>query len=347
MPVIYIVYYVYGIFGMFLYNTETNNFIEPDKYEVYKYANFNSLGGAYLLLFQVMVEANWTNIVWGYAYKSQNYPIAIFYFVSWYILISLILLSLIKGIVWEVFIIVDVSQKEFEKMEDAQIADGPPADRSMMSLKDRGIRNYEDKLLELYQSFHSGIYQEGEAQQPDSPNYQINLKGILEELREEEEEELPTRTTGLELINPINGGVNSKLRDRTRGNNTTPVGSPLKGEQRFREVILEDESYINNTEDDILQEKATEKSLTHHDFSVVAGKAKHPQLVPKISIMTTNDIWSTQHQQTVAIPGAGELDHLRYRKNLDEDEELNCEYSDEGDDSELPDEHVAKLCADS
>lgn len=53
-----------------------------------------------------MIEGSWTPYIYDYAYKFNNLTQSALYFISWDIIMSLILLSLIKGIVLEVFTVV-------------------------------------------------------------------------------------------------------------------------------------------------------------------------------------------------------------------------------------------------
>ena len=52
-----------------------------------------------------MIESGWTSFIYDYAYKFDNLTASSLYFITWDILMSFIILSLIKGIVLEVFMV--------------------------------------------------------------------------------------------------------------------------------------------------------------------------------------------------------------------------------------------------
>lgn len=98
------------------FNTATFSYREGSPYNGNDYANFESMGGAYLLLYQVMIEANWSETTFDMAYKFNNLLKSVSYFDSFHIIIVLVLISVIKGIVWDVFSTVD---SEFNKLNEA------------------------------------------------------------------------------------------------------------------------------------------------------------------------------------------------------------------------------------
>ena len=46
-------------------------------------------------------------VVYDYAYKFDAYTETMLYFISFHMIMELIMLSLVKGIIWEVFTIVE------------------------------------------------------------------------------------------------------------------------------------------------------------------------------------------------------------------------------------------------
>lgn len=71
-----------------------------------------------------MLEANWTILIYDYAYKFGDFVAAMAFFDTFDLFISLVLLSLLKGIVWEVFTVVENTVKdqsdEDQKNDDLQ-----------------------------------------------------------------------------------------------------------------------------------------------------------------------------------------------------------------------------------
>lgn len=87
LPIIGLVFYLYSIIGMYYFNTVLQNYRVSEVYSVYSYTNFNSMSNSLLLLFQVMIESNWPDLVYDYGYKFDNLVGSVFYFSSWYLLI--------------------------------------------------------------------------------------------------------------------------------------------------------------------------------------------------------------------------------------------------------------------
>lgn len=63
-----------------------------------------------------MVEANWSAFTYDYAFKIDDFYASAFYFNSFHMIIQLILLSLMRGIVWEVFSVVESTSKIAEEI---------------------------------------------------------------------------------------------------------------------------------------------------------------------------------------------------------------------------------------
>lgn len=59
-------------------------------------------------------------MVYDYAYKFDDLVGVMMYFISFHMLLVLIILSLIKGIIWEVFMIVEQTSKENEELEELE-----------------------------------------------------------------------------------------------------------------------------------------------------------------------------------------------------------------------------------
>lgn len=84
---IIIVYYIFAIIGIYLFNTVTQAYIADGEYQEYSYADFDSFTGGLLILFQVMIEANWPDIVYDYGNKFQSLSRSVFFFSCWYLVI--------------------------------------------------------------------------------------------------------------------------------------------------------------------------------------------------------------------------------------------------------------------
>ncbi|EAR82678.2 cation channel family transporter (macronuclear) [Tetrahymena thermophila SB210] len=113
IPIILVVYYIYTYIGLDNFNTNTFNYNQNSPYDQ-GYADFNNFYGAMLIYFQIMIEANWSSYIYDIAYKFDIPVQANILFISYDFIQNFILLSLVKGIVWEVFTVVNQELKEIE-----------------------------------------------------------------------------------------------------------------------------------------------------------------------------------------------------------------------------------------
>ena len=131
-PIIWMVFYWYGLIGAEVLNSTTSDLEVVDSpylETTQKYEDFNSFYGAEVLLFQVLLEAEWDGLIFHYAYIFNDVWKSALFFITFHLIISLILLSLIRGIVWEIFIVVDqesgtLADQAAQEPEKAQPPDG-------------------------------------------------------------------------------------------------------------------------------------------------------------------------------------------------------------------------------
>lgn len=114
-PIIFMAFYFYSCIGVEIFNSHDYEIKEGSPYDVHYLNQFNDFGKAMLTLLQIMIEQNWVNISYDIAFKFNNYTGSVLYFVSFHIIIALILGSLIKGIVWEVFMVIEKTHKAKEE----------------------------------------------------------------------------------------------------------------------------------------------------------------------------------------------------------------------------------------
>jgi len=91
-----IIFYLYSLIAIEFFNTNTNKFVEGSPYEL-EYADFNSFSGSWFLLFNVIVESAWANLIYDNAYKFDNFYGSLIFFISFHILVTIICISIIKG----------------------------------------------------------------------------------------------------------------------------------------------------------------------------------------------------------------------------------------------------------
>ncbi|EGR32179.1 hypothetical protein IMG5_093030 [Ichthyophthirius multifiliis] len=136
--IIVIIFYIYSAIGVELFTTLKP--IEYNKTGLYgfsmcstkyvqknkikdstqcNYADFNSFLGSMLVLLQVCTAAGWSNIVFDYGYKFDSLLNSILFFNSFHF-IAVFMLSLIGGIIWEVFTVVEKIMEDIQAVEEQQ-----------------------------------------------------------------------------------------------------------------------------------------------------------------------------------------------------------------------------------
>ncbi|KAL4499686.1 hypothetical protein ABPG72_017226 [Tetrahymena utriculariae] len=85
-------------------------------YFYYRYTNFNTFAGASLILLQVCIGAGWGSVVFDFGKKFQDLMTSALYFNSFHFL-SVFVLSLIGGLVWEVFDVVERIMRDQEALD--------------------------------------------------------------------------------------------------------------------------------------------------------------------------------------------------------------------------------------
>ncbi|CAD8206175.1 unnamed protein product [Paramecium octaurelia] len=141
-----IVFFTYACVGIYIYggieddkqNPYSNNSCDPNEFRFQwgqcKYADFNSLGGSYLLMLQIFTAASWGQIVFELSYETNSLAVPMI-FVGSFVFLSIFLLALIGGLVWEVFTV--VSKTLFEQ----ELEQYKPEERAAVEL------NYQDEAI--------------------------------------------------------------------------------------------------------------------------------------------------------------------------------------------------------
>lgn len=96
LQIVMIIFYLYSLIAIEFFNTNTNQFVEGSPYEL-EYADFNSFSGSWFLLFNVIVESAWANLIYDNAYKFNNFYGSLLFFISFHIMVTIICISIIKG----------------------------------------------------------------------------------------------------------------------------------------------------------------------------------------------------------------------------------------------------------
>lgn len=96
------------------------------------FTSFNTLQGALLALFQVVTQSRWVDYVYGYGYQF-SLELSMFYFCFYHMFSILFFMSLLQGVIWEVFGVVEeyFRQHEIEEMllhHEEELANGQQQD---------------------------------------------------------------------------------------------------------------------------------------------------------------------------------------------------------------------------
>lgn len=127
-PLFMTVFYAMSIIGMERFD---NRFgvASTSPYAIYdNYSSFRNLWQAHLICVQVMIEAGWSPIVYDYAERYNSFAAAVFFFVAIHVLVVIILVSLMKGMVADLYesiylrydeiLRLDLEMVEREKLEE-------------------------------------------------------------------------------------------------------------------------------------------------------------------------------------------------------------------------------------
>lgn len=119
------IFFIYSLVGVYLYrnlskladNPYANEDCNADNFRYIwggcQYADFTSFAGSYLIMLQMFIAASWNQLIFELTYDTGD-MVSAMVFIGSFEFVSLFLLSLIGGLVWEVFSIVSLSMKEEE-----------------------------------------------------------------------------------------------------------------------------------------------------------------------------------------------------------------------------------------
>ena len=69
-------------------------------------SDFTSYDNALVVMLCVVTENGWSNIIYDYAYKFESFATSSVFFNSFYLFVKFIILSLLTGLIWEIFTII-------------------------------------------------------------------------------------------------------------------------------------------------------------------------------------------------------------------------------------------------
>jgi len=118
--IMFITFYIYSVIGveiLFVSEEDYNErYISNSEFAAYSngiLGNFQSFSEAYLALFQVLTESGWHYLIF-HVEEFKGFWLTSFIILSFHLIISYILRSILLGMIWEVFIIVTSNNKDFD-----------------------------------------------------------------------------------------------------------------------------------------------------------------------------------------------------------------------------------------
>lgn len=110
--------YCYSIVGMEVFNSQ--HAVEHEsKYLEHQYSTFDNVLGSMLYLFQIVADQLWTDIFFDLMARYElNFTLVSIYFNSFHTVNNIIIVSLIQGMIWEVFALIDKNIQQQEKLKE-------------------------------------------------------------------------------------------------------------------------------------------------------------------------------------------------------------------------------------
>jgi hypothetical protein len=119
ITVLVMVFHIYALIGLTYFNFDQVNYRPVTTYET-SISDFTSYENALIKMLMVVTENGWSNIIYDYAEKFESMINSMMFYHSFYLLVKYIILSLLTGLVWEIFTIINnnLSKKMDSKLED-------------------------------------------------------------------------------------------------------------------------------------------------------------------------------------------------------------------------------------
>jgi hypothetical protein len=102
--ILFMLTYTYAVIGLEIFNEshiihEESEFVKEGE----RYSGFDDIGSALLTLFHIINEATWTDVEFDYIQRFGGLAKVSYFFNSYHALANLVVISLLTGLIWEVF----------------------------------------------------------------------------------------------------------------------------------------------------------------------------------------------------------------------------------------------------
>ena len=159
--ILVMIFHIYALIGMTMYNTKLNDYYPTVFYET-SISDFNSYDRALVVMLQTITENGWSNILVDYAVKFDSLFRAAAFFHSFYHLGKFIILSLLTGLIWEIFSIVSARMEARDLQEAAQAEqDSLNSKKASLALQELDGNSYCSENLNL--DAHTLVFGQDEA----------------------------------------------------------------------------------------------------------------------------------------------------------------------------------------
>lgn len=135
------IFHIYAVIGMKIFNTNYNIHVPSTLYET-TISDFNDYKNSLIIMLQVVTENGWSNIIYNYADKFGSFFRSAIFFDSFYLIVKFIILSLLTGLIWEIFTIIsstlkpggedEASPKDGQNNGDSENSDEDDEERSIV-----------------------------------------------------------------------------------------------------------------------------------------------------------------------------------------------------------------------
>ena len=159
-----LILYTYAILGMEVFR----EYGETTVYSSSFFGNFETFGESVVLLFQITTQASWHCPMFHYG-LNINYTGSMFYFISFHLITVFILFSIITGLVWELFTILDEKSKKIQtqyeeqadKIQEKQELDDQRSQEDI--IRNHSVNAYKNAVRESSVIVSSGMVSQDES----------------------------------------------------------------------------------------------------------------------------------------------------------------------------------------
>lgn len=100
-----IIFHIYAVAGMILFDAERYDTQDDSPY-TRSISSFESYAHALLQMLLVVTENGWSNVIYDIGFRFRSLWISSLFFNTFYSIVKFVILSLMVGLIWEIFLII-------------------------------------------------------------------------------------------------------------------------------------------------------------------------------------------------------------------------------------------------